>query len=178
MTQGCARRMASIKPVGFPEGAHAYREILAENPKNFAALRYLVCGSPNQLFSGRGASSWRGFHASALHQLGRRAEAIASLERLLALNPDNATSWNNRGNMLLETGRVAEARQSYERAIRLQPDYPEAWHNLAVAKIRTADDRGARTDLDRALLLKPLDADALEHHGSVWVALQNSQKDS
>jgi protein O-GlcNAc transferase len=171
----------------FAEAAHAYRKILAENPKNFAALLYLgllrlQTGSFQDAEQVLGAAvvldpkslDALSFHASALHQLGRCAEAIASLDRLLALNPDNATSWNNRGNMLLETGRVTEARQSYERAIRLQPDYPEAWHNLAVAKIRTADYRGALTDLERALLLKPLDADALEHHGSVLVALQNS----
>jgi protein O-GlcNAc transferase len=171
----------------FPEAAQVYREILAANPKHFAALLYLgllrlqtgsfqdaeqvlgeaVALDPTSLDA-------LSVHASALHQLGRCDDAIASLDRVLALYPENATSWNNRGNILLETGRVTEASQSYDRAIRLKPDYAEAWHNRGIAKTRAADYSGALADLDRALLLKPHDADALEHRGSVLVALQNS----
>ncbi len=58
--------------------------------------------------------------------LGRPAEAAAAFERAIALDPNLAEAWNNRGAALWAVGKYPEALQSVERAIALKPDYEDA----------------------------------------------------
>ena len=44
-----------------------------------------------------------------LRELGRQEEALASFDHALALQPEDANAWNNRGNVLRELGRGEEA---------------------------------------------------------------------
>lgn len=51
------------------------------------------------------------------HTQGRADEAVALIHRSLAELPDNATAWNNLGNVLLLAGRFPEASDAYQRAV-------------------------------------------------------------
>ena len=73
----------------------------------------------------RFAEAWTN-RSSVLQDLHRYDEAMASLDRALALRPDHATNWLNRGNLHFETARTDDALAAYDRAIALQPDYAEA----------------------------------------------------
>ena len=55
----------------------------------------------------------------ALTDLGRFDEALASYDRALALEPESAGMWNNKGSLLMELGRLEAALQCFERAIDL-----------------------------------------------------------
>jgi predicted O-linked N-acetylglucosamine transferase (SPINDLY family) len=92
-------------------------------------------------------------------------DALETLNRLVALKPDNAIAWSNRGNLLLELGRAGDAIASYDRALALKSDFADAWHNRAVARMTEQNFPAAEADLTRALALKPDHANALEHRG-------------
>ena len=70
-------------------------------------------------------------------------EALARFERIVALKPEHAEAWKNRGTVLLHLWhqaenrgtaaenlwRLNEALLSVDRAIALRSDYAEAWNN-------------------------------------------------
>ena len=58
--------------------------------------------------------------------LKRLEEALASYDKALALKPDFAEAYNNRGNALKELKRLDEALASYDRALAIKPDYAGA----------------------------------------------------
>ena len=73
--------------------------------------------------------------AKVLAQMQRFSDAARALEQVLALNPEDAAAWYNRGLYLLEVNDREEAVQSLREAVRLDPDEPYAWRDLGVACI-------------------------------------------
>jgi predicted TPR repeat methyltransferase len=63
----------------------------------------------------------------------RLEEALAAFDRVLALKPDHAISWNNRGNTLVAMRRHEEALESFEKALAIQPDLATAANNREIA---------------------------------------------
>jgi len=111
-------------------------------------------------------------HFDALHligvvrqQQGRDAEAIAFIDRALALRPENPAAHSNRGLSLRVLGRAQEALASCERAIRLKPDYADAHNNrgLALAALRRPTE--ALKSYEAALSYAPSHLDALNNRG-------------
>jgi tetratricopeptide (TPR) repeat protein len=88
------------------------------------------------------------------------AEAVASYERALELDPDHADSHVNVGRLLHDQGNAGAAEQHYRRALTLDPTHAIALFNLGVA----LEDHGrlaeAREAYEHALELDPDDADA------------------
>lgn len=93
--------------------------------------------------------------ATALQDLRRPEEALASYDRALALKPDSAEALNNRGNVLRELKRPEEALSSYDRALGLKPDSAGALCNRGTALQDLGRPEEALTSYDRALALKP-----------------------
>ena len=60
------------------------------------------------------------------HSQGRVDEAVALIGQSLAHLPDNATAWNNLGNVLLLGGRLDDAGQAYQRAVQHADSTAEA----------------------------------------------------
>ena len=71
--------------------------------------------------------------ARALHALGRPAEAVASLDVVLAQDPDHVGALDSRGNLLLELGRAEDAVADFRRVLLIQPDDPATLANVAAA---------------------------------------------
>jgi Flp pilus assembly protein TadD len=67
----------------------------------------------------------------ALHVAGRDAEAVASYERALEIDPGYAQAHFNLGVLLAEQGDRDGAVARYRRALELNPDLTEVHHNLA-----------------------------------------------
>jgi tetratricopeptide (TPR) repeat protein len=65
-------------------------------------------------------------------QDGRYSEAMAALDRALALNPGHAAALNQKGILLRERGEFAAAEQAYRSAIGADPGYAIAHYNLGV----------------------------------------------
>jgi Flp pilus assembly protein TadD len=107
----------------------------------------------------------------ALHRAGRFAEALASFDAALALEPSSAELCNSRGNALRRLKRLPEALASYERAIALSPELAAAWNNrgLVLQAVRRFDEAAA--SFRRALELQPQLAEACNNLGTVECAL-------
>jgi tetratricopeptide (TPR) repeat protein len=63
---------------------------------------------------------------NALDAAGRTAEALASYDKALQLNPNYARACYNKGESMLRMGQNAAALELFERALRIQPAYPKA----------------------------------------------------
>ena len=70
---------------------------------------------------------------NALHALGRHEEAIACLDRALAVDPLSAPAWSNKGNAFQALGRYAEAIVCYEKSSAISPQSALPWVNKGVA---------------------------------------------
>src|SRR5215208_3509678 len=66
------------------------------------------------------------------HQQGRNDEALALIERSLALAPDQADWCSNLGIVLQADGRLDAAIDAYRRAIVIDSDHANAHNNLGV----------------------------------------------
>jgi len=76
-------------------------------------------------------------------QLGRRDEAIADLQALVAAQPDrSAAYWFNLAYLLEDAGRYEAAEPAFRRALALDPKLDRAWYGLGLVLIRLqrADD--------------------------------------
>ena len=118
-------------------------------------------------------------HFDALHLLGvvdlergKPVEAIHKIDAALALNPELAEAFNNRGNALLRLRRFDEALESYGRAIALKSDYPEAFNNRGVAAQEVHRLDAALDSFDQAIALNPDYANAYNNRGNVLMELR------
>jgi len=122
-----------------------YLEVLAREPRDFNANHLMGVLRFQQ---GRPAEALRlldtaltvnlvpdalAHRGLVLHALGLSVEALASLDRALALKPDQADALNWRGMVLQALGRPVEALASLEAALARNPGYAEALSNQAMA---------------------------------------------
>ena len=98
--------------------------------------------------------------------------AIADLDKVIQLKPDNTTAhqfranaYYNRGKVMDEVRQYAGAIADYDKFIQINPDYTEAYfkRGLVKAKLKQYDD--AIADFDNAIRLKPNYVEAYYHRG-------------
>jgi tetratricopeptide (TPR) repeat protein len=99
-------------------------------------------------------------------------EAIEDFNRAIALYPEYAALYNNRGNVLLGLGAVREAQRDFDRALLLAPGYAAAYSNRAGALMRLGDIDQAIADYGKAIALAPANAAALNGRGRAHLAAQ------
>jgi predicted TPR repeat methyltransferase len=128
----------------FDAAESLYREILQANPLHTAALQLLgvIAG-----------------------QRGHAQQAIDLIDQALAIDPDNAAGWSNRGNALLELKRHADALESYDRALALNPEHADALHNRGLTLHALGRTSEALASYDQALAIRPDYPQALNHRG-------------
>lgn len=98
---------------------------------------------------------------------GRPEQALAELERGVALDPDRPEGRFNLGVTLGRLGRLEEGVAELRRAVELRPGYPEAWYDLGVLLREQGDLDEAVDALRRALEIDP---DAAAAHAALAVA--------
>ena len=102
------------------------------------------------------------FLAEALAAQGRPAEARASLQEALRLDPEFAQAHYNLGGLFLDEGRLGEGEEHLREAIRIEPAMAAAHHNLGVALMLQKRLEEAIRSVERSLELAPEDAQARE----------------
>jgi protein O-GlcNAc transferase len=127
--------------------------------------------------------------------LGRPAEAVESMEKAAALQPDSATAQELLGEMVAQLAGFAKAEASFRRAVDLDPNMAVAWSNLGLSIL---DGRAAEAMecFDKALQIDPflVEAstaramglmrlckieDSLDLHNSIlWMEPQNARVQS
>jgi tetratricopeptide (TPR) repeat protein len=95
--------------------------------------------------------------------------AIANLDQVIALAPEEAMGYYYRGNVYLNDENPTTALTDFEKALRIQPDKLEFKKSRllanAVLKGRQADIQGARSALKELIELDPKDASSYYHRG-------------
>lgn len=106
--------------------------------------------------------------AAALFE-GRLDEALAGLNRALALNPKSALAYDNRGSVFYARRDYAKAVADFETAIRLSPMFADAYmhRGIAYANLGRLDD--ALRDLDEAAGLDAKGSDVLYSRAIIHV---------
>jgi tetratricopeptide (TPR) repeat protein len=90
-------------------------------------------------------------------QRGRRAEAIADLQALLAAQPErSAADWFNLAYLLEDAGEYAQAEPAFRRALALDPKLDRAWYGLGLVLIRLQRVDDAVAALKRNTELQPM----------------------
>ena len=90
-------------------------------------------------------------------QSGRRAEAIADLQVLVAAQPDRSSAyWFNLAYLLEEDGRYLEAEAAFRRSLALDEKADRAWYGLGLVLIRLQRYEEAVVALKRNTELQPM----------------------
>ena len=92
---------------------------------------------------------------SALHALGRRAEAATAYQTALKLDPRSAEAWFKLGLAYQDSRRPDRAEEAYRRALEIRPGLAEAEANLGVVLQAQGDLEGAKRAYGRAILAMP-----------------------
>jgi serine/threonine protein kinase/lipoprotein NlpI len=93
--------------------------------------------------------------AGGLWTSGRQDEALACLDRAVAVNPRYVPAWNNKGDMLREMKRHEEALACFARVLEINQQLKEAWCGKGRTLAGLARDTEALACFDRALALDP-----------------------
>ncbi|WP_431268235.1 tetratricopeptide repeat protein [Dankookia sp. P2] len=93
--------------------------------------------------------------AVALGTLGRYADALEDLGRVLDADPDRAEAWVFRAASLRHLERVDQAAAAVDRALRLAPENAEALLERGIIRQLRGDARGARADWERTIEVAP-----------------------
>jgi len=173
------RGLSSHQLGQFTQAMTAYEQVLSKQPKHFDALHLLgvVAAQTNNpslaaeligkaiKINPSSAYAYSNL-GTALQELKRLDDALASYNKAIALKPDYAEAFNNRGNALLKPKRLDDALASYNKAIALKPDYAEAFNNrgTALQELKRLD--VALASYDKAIALKPDYAEAFYNRGT------------
>jgi tetratricopeptide (TPR) repeat protein len=95
--------------------------------------------------------------------------AIANLDQVVALAPEEAIAYYYRGNIYLRDENPTIALTNFEQALKIQPDKLEFKKSRllasALVKARQSDVQGARSVLKELIELDPKDASSYYHRG-------------
>ncbi|MDE0425174.1 MAG: tetratricopeptide repeat protein [Candidatus Poribacteria bacterium] len=98
---------------------------------------------------------------------GKGEDGLSALDKAIALKPDLAEAYNNRGMAKNALGEHRGALADFDVAILLNPNYAEAYNNRGVAKSALGEHQDALADFDEAIRLKPDYTEAYIGRGSV-----------
>lgn len=102
---------------------------------------------------------------------GRNDEAINAYQQAIAAKPDNASYYNNLGNILGRTGKIDEARAAYTKCAELDPPNAAlAWRNFGISLYSAGRMVDAVEPLKKATELDPKNAQAWYLLGACMVA--------
>jgi tetratricopeptide (TPR) repeat protein len=103
-------------------------------------------------------------------------KSLLDLDKILELDPQNAKSYNRKGNALSNLNRYEEALVAYEQAIQLDPTYARAYRNKGI----TLDDlkryEEALVAYDQAIQLNPTDVYPYNNKGLTLHALERYEE--
>ncbi len=108
----------------------------------------------------------------ALFAQGQPADALASYDLALALDPAHVAALANRGGALLALGRGDDALASYDRALALRRDRADLFYNRGTVLFALRRYEDALANFDCALALDPKGADALYNRGNALAELK------
>jgi tetratricopeptide (TPR) repeat protein len=114
--------------------------------------------------------------AQSLYEARRHADALAILERLLALVPDHLEALEGRANVLFELGRAQDAIDQFQVVLPHKRSDANTLSSLAAALIRAGRFEEAVERTDEALRFAPTHLQALGNQGRALIELLRVQE--
>ncbi|HUL10158.1 MAG TPA: tetratricopeptide repeat protein [Candidatus Acidoferrum sp.] len=99
-------------------------------------------------------------------------DAIADYTAAVKLNPADAQSYNNRGNLYDRKGDNGRALADYSKAIQANPQYGLAYSNRCWSYYLAGDFAHALADCNQALSLNPKNSHALDSRCAAYIGLK------
>ncbi|HEY5313356.1 MAG TPA: tetratricopeptide repeat protein [Pirellulales bacterium] len=162
-----------------PQAEALYRQLLAHDPANAAALHML---GVLQYQLGRGpaglelvdraiaidnqVANYHGHRGLILAAIGNLDAAIGAFRRALAIEPRMPDVLNNLAGALWTKGDMPQAIDAYRQTLAVQPDLTDAWVNLGLALTSVGNYCEAVDAFQQAALLRPGDAAVAQHLAS------------
>lgn len=165
-----ATSYAHLGEYHFDEAAGEYREVLRLDPKNDVARLSLV----KSLLSARAGDAFReslpyvhdyiqnhpdepeGYEleGQAYRRLGRYSDAVTTLHRAVALNPNSYDTRYNLGFSLARLGKSDEAFEQLREAERLKPEAPEPAYELGLLLSKRGEAKTGQAEFQKFQELK------------------------
>ena len=111
-----------------------------------------------------------------LHQSGKLNESLLSLQRALALSPQDAAVHSTLGVTLRALGRLDEAETRYRQAISIKPDFVTAHYNLANTLREAGRLKEAAESFSKTIALNPEHSAAHNNLGTALRALDRAEE--
>ncbi len=102
---------------------------------------------------------------------GNYEDSIEHFTKSIELNPNDAITLNNRGNIYLSIGDFDMAIKDYDRAISLNPEFPMAWMNRGNAYLYKKELNKAIDDYTKTIELDPNEDAAWKNRASAYISL-------
>ena len=99
-------------------------------------------------------------------------KAIGHYNKAIELNPEDAKTYNNRGNAYADKGEVNRAIQDYNKAIELNPEDVASYNNRGNAYVDKGEVNRAIQDYNKAIELKPENPIIYYNRGRAWLHLK------
>jgi tetratricopeptide (TPR) repeat protein len=124
-------------------------------------------GLYRQLLAAEPANLWGWYLLGvALSQQQRAGEALAAVDKALALDPSMAEALNLRGILMQTAGRPDEALAAFSRAATTRPEQADFWYNHGVALGALGRAEDALASFEKAVQLKPDYAEGWNNRGA------------
>jgi tetratricopeptide (TPR) repeat protein len=102
---------------------------------------------------------------------GRNDDAINAYQQAVAAKPDNASYYNNLGNVLGRSGKIDEARAAYTKSAELDPaNAALAWRNFGISLYQAGRMQEAVEPLQKSISIDPKNAQTYYLLGACLVA--------
>src|SRR3989338_7096331 len=113
------------------------------------------------------AKEW--FEKGYQHSLNKEHDsAIEAYTNAIALTPNLANPYNNRGNAYADKGQYDRAIEDFNKAIALNPNYAQAYTNRGIAYGKKGQYDRAIEDFNKAIAIDPNDAAAYSNRGIAY----------
>ena len=113
---------------------------------------------------------WKALGA-AFKQMGRSMDALAPMQKAVALSPGDTNAHGNLGATFQDLGRLDDAEMSLRRALQINPDNAQALSNLGVTLQAQGRLNEAEASIRQALEIKPDFAEAQNNLGNALKGL-------
>lgn len=111
--------------------------------------------------------------ARRMSEVGRRAEAMAEINRAVELFPEVAESYIQRAIVYKEAGNYFKAVEDYSKALRILPDVPSVRYDLAQTLRRLRMYGPAIEEYEKAIGLDPVKLEAYNNLGITYMEMGN-----
>jgi|GEM_PF-498888 len=117
-------------------------------------------------------AAWHG-KTKSLRRLKRYPQALAASNKAMALKPDDALMWFERGYLLHLQEQYAEALEIYDRVIAVQPSFYRARNHRGYVLLKLQRYEEAITELNKSIAIKPDYGNG--YYGKAYYYLLHSQ---